>query len=436
MKIAFVHQPVNTISPKGRTGSIEIITYEMARRLARYCDVVVFARKGRNQKEFECDQGVRYRRISTVFDEWHNYLHYGIDKIERFFGINPLSQSIRRILLFRNAKAPLFASFWYYRNYALRVARHLRKEKCDIVHIQTFSQFVPIIRAFNPEIKIVLHMHCEWLTQLDYKMIESRLKYADLIIGVSDYITERIRRRFPQFASRCQTLYNGVDISTFTNENHQSTPNANETKQLLFVGRVSPEKGVHVLLKAFQNVLRQYPHAQLKIVGHQGALPIEYIVALSDDPKEKNLRRFYRTDYISFLKTRLSSSDASHVSFTGTLTHQLVAKLYGGADVCVVPSVVNEPLGMPVIEAMAEGVPVVATKGGGIPEIVADGKTGLLVERGDASALAESILRLLTDGELRNSIVRAGREQAKVFSWDKIAEKLFHLYKTICSAEN
>jgi glycosyltransferase involved in cell wall biosynthesis len=434
MKIAFVHQPVNTISSRYRTGSIEIITYEMARRLAQNCSVVVYAKKWRYQKEFEFDQGVRYRRISTVFDEWHNYLQYGIDKLEKLFGINALSQNIRRVLLFRNAKRPLFASRWYFWNYALQVARHLRNDKCDIVHIQTFSQFVPIIRAFNPEIKIVLHMHCEWLTQLDYEMIESRLKHADLIIGVSDYITEKIRCRFPHFASRCQTLYNGVDINTFVDEKHQSAPNIDDTKQLLFVGRVSPEKGVHVLLEAFKKVLRHHPHAQLKIVGQQGALPIEYIIALSDDSREKDLKRFYRGSYISFLKSQVSSSGESHVSFTGTVAHDLIAKLYSDADVCVVPSVVNEPLGMPVIEAMAEGVPVVATRGGGIPEIVKDGKTGLLVERGDASALSEAILRLLSDGELRSSIVKAGREQAEVFSWDKIVKRLFQLYKTPYSA--
>jgi glycosyltransferase involved in cell wall biosynthesis len=436
MKIAFIHQPINIISPKGRTGSIEIITYEMARRLAPQCDVVVYARKWRYQKEFEYDEGVRYRRISTIFDEWHNYLQYGIDRLEKISGINALNQSIRRVLLFRDAKRPLFASRWYYWNYALQVARHLRKEKCDIVHIQTFSQFVPIIRAFNPEIKIVLHMHCEWLTQLDYRMIESRLKHTDLIIGVSDYITEKIRHRFPQFASRCQTLYNGIDINTFVNENHESAPNTNDTKQLLYVGRVSPEKGVHVLLEAFHNVLRQYPRAQLKIVGQQGALPIEYLVALSDDSREKGLKRFYRGNYISFLKNQLSSSDARHVTFAGTVAHQLIAKLYSDADVCIIPSEVNEPLGMPVIEAMGSGVPVVATRGGGIPEIVVDGKTGLLVERGDASAMAEAILRLLSDEELKNSVARAGRKQARVFSWDKIVKKLFHLYKNICSAED
>jgi glycosyltransferase involved in cell wall biosynthesis len=437
MKIAFVHQPINTISSTDRSGSVEIITYEMARNLAENSDVIVYAKKGRYQKESEYSQGVQYRRISTAFDEWHNYLSYAVGKLERLSGVNALSRNIRRTFFFHNVKRPLFASRWYYWTYALQVARHLRKDKCDIVHIHTFSQFVPIIRALNPKIKIVLHMHCEWLTQLDRAMIESRLRETDLICGVSEYITEKIRRRFPQFAKRCQTVYNGVDVNTFVNENRQSAPKKNDTKQLLFMGRVSPEKGVHVLLEAFQKVLKQYPQVQLKIVGQQDALPIEYLVALSNDPKEIDLKRFYGGNYISYLKNQLSSSEASHVFFIGAVPHRLLTKLYRDADVCVVPSVCNEPCAMPILEAMATGVPVVATKGGGIPELVADGKTGLLVDRDDASALAEAILRLLQDEKLGKSIARAARERAvEFFSWDQSVKKLLRLYKTICSAED
>jgi spore coat protein SA len=319
----------------------------------------------------------------------------------------------------------------------MKVARDLRKEKCDIVHIQTFSQFAPIIRAFNPKIKIVLHMHCEWLTQFDFEMIEDRLRYIDLIIGVSEYITKKIRRRFPHFANRCQTLYNAASINSFGNENHQSTHNRNDVKQLLFVGRVSPEKGVHVILEAFQKVLKQHPNVQLKIVGQEGALPIEYLIALSDDSKEKDLIRFYRGNYLSFLKNQLSSSEASQVSFLGVVPYRLLPKIYRDAHVCVVPSVCDEPGAVPVFEARAMGCPLIATRSGGTPEVVVDERTGLLVERGNASALAEAILRLLSDEELRESIAEAGREQImKFYSWDKCATKLLHLYKTICSAED
>jgi glycosyltransferase involved in cell wall biosynthesis len=437
MRIAFIHQPINTISPADRNGSIEILTYEMARHLACCHDVVVYAKKGRHQKEFEFDQGVHYQRVSTFFDEWHNYLQYAIDRIEKLFGVSSVSQSIRRALLFRNVKRPLFSSRWYYFSYAYKVARKLRKEKFDVVHIHTFSQFVPIVRAFNPKTKIVLHMHCEWLTQLDYKMIESRLKETDLIIGVSDYITEKIRRRFPQFSKRCQTVYNAADVNIFANENRQVAPKKNWTKQVLFVGRVSPEKGVHVLLEAFQIVLSKYSQVQLKIAGPQGSLPIEYLITLSNDSKEKNLIKFYSKNYISYLKNQLSPNEANHVSFLGVIPHRLLPNLYKTADLCVIPSVCNEPGAMPVTEAMAAGVPIIATKSGGIPEMIENGQTGLLVERGDALTMAAAIIRLLFDEKLSESLRKAGREQAlKSFSWEKATKRLLHLYRILYTNED
>ena len=429
MKIALVHQPIGTISPSALGGSIDIWIYEVARRLARSCDVIVYAKKGRHQKRVEYNQGVLYRRISTAVDEWFPYISTAVDKLGRFPGF----RNVRRPLFFRNVKRPLFASSLYYLTYALQVAKELRAEKCDIVHLHNFSQFVPIIRAFNPKIKIVLHMHCEWLTQLDRAMIESRLREVDLVIGCSEYITEKIRRRFPQFAKRCQTIYNGVDFNHFFSENNHSATKKNGVKQLLFVGRNSPEKGLHVLLDAFQIVLERYPQAQLEIVGPQQSAPIEFIVALSDDPKVSDLVSFYGGSYISHLQGKLSSGVASHVSFTGFVSRRQLINCYRDADVFVFPSVWNEPFGMPPIEAMATEVPVVATRVGGITEIVEDGKTGILVEPGDASALAEVILSLLSDKDLRKSMGEAARLRVvELFSWEQIVENLLRQYKNIC----
>jgi glycosyltransferase involved in cell wall biosynthesis len=99
--------------------------------------------------------------------------------------------------------------------------------------------------------------------------------------------------------------------------------------------------------------------------------------------------------------------------------------------------VCNEPGAMPVFEAMACGVPVVATESGGIPEIIADCRTGLLVERADASALAEAILYLLSDDKLRKSMGKAGQERTiKLFSWNQTLKKLLTYYKIISSTED
>ena len=96
----------------------------------------------------------------------------------------------------------------------------------------------------------------------------------------------------------------------------------------------------------------------------------------------------------------------------------------------------GEVLHLSVLEAMAYGKPVVASNVGGIPYVVENGTTGLLFECGNVKELAEKIIVLLRDEELRKKMGEAGRERAKEFTWDKIAEQTVDLYKEILSEHN
>jgi len=419
MKIAFVQQPISTLSLKNIDSSIAIWIYEIARRMAKYHEVAVFARKNKSDKEFELHEGVRYKRIKT--NNADQFVASSFRRLERLFNS-----------VFITLKRPLFSSPLYYFNYYLRVAKYLQYEKYDVVHLHNFPQAVPIIRAFNPHIKIVLEMHCEWLTQLNRKMIESQLKKTDLIVGVSDYITDKIRRSFPKLAYRCKTLLNGVDIDFFANEYRYRDSGKKNGKQLLFVGRVSPEKGIHVLLDAFQIVFKHYPRVHLTIVGEQESLPLTFLIGLSEDVLTRKLAHFQDMNYMSYITSKLSSDLARHVTFTGSIPHRLLTDYYRTADVVVLPSVCNEPCALPLFEAMAASVPVVASRGGGTPEVIVDGKTGLLVERGDASALAEAVQSLISNESLSKSIGEAGRKRTiELFSWDQTVQNLCGLYENM-----
>lgn len=436
MKIAIINQPIGrqiNLPWDGRGSSINIWIYEAAHRLAKNCEIIVYTKKDlwdlirTRSKKVEYDRGVKYRRIYTFLDSWFTLLSKTVEKIKRFPGLRML----RYILFFRNIKRPLFASSLYYFTYALQVAKDLKKEKCDIAHIINFSQFVPIIRAFNPEIKIILHMRCDWLTQLDSEMVKKRLKKVDLVLGNSEYITNKIRLFFPEFANRCQTVYNAVDIDYFSS-NKRYYVKKNDVKRLLYVGRISPEKGLHVLLDAFKKVIEIYPKTQLYLVGPSNIPPIEFIVPFSNDPKVFNLASYYKINYLSYLHDKLSADVANQVSFTGEVPHIELIDFYRDADIFIFPSVWEEPFGIPIIEAMATGVPVIATRVGGIPEIIEDGKTGILVEPNDATELAEAIIKLLSDEELRKSLRNAARKRAiEIFSWDQIVKKLLYHYKNI-----
>ena len=131
-------------------------------------------------------------------------------------------------------------------------------------------------------------MHCEWLSQLHARTIERRLRHADLIVGCSDYITDKVRERFPQHAARCVTIYNGVADA------RPATPAARggKTVELLNVGRVSPEKGLHVLLEALEQVVAVHPEVRLTILGEESPVPSEFAVEISDDPVVRRPRAF------------------------------------------------------------------------------------------------------------------------------------------------
>ena len=116
----------------------------------------------------------------------------------------------------------------------------------------------------------------------------------------------------------------------------------------------------------------------------------------------------------------------------GGVPHQNVVDYYQNADVFVFTSVWDEPFGIPMVEAMACGLPIVAANGGAVPEIVEDGKTGIWVERGNATELADALLRLMEDDELRKSMGKAGRDRVgKLFTWDLTAAKLLGYYQNL-----
>ena len=441
MKIAIVNQPFGTIPLPwtGQGGSIDIWTYEVARRLAKSCDVTVYTRKDKGQKEVELDQNVRYRRIPTTFDEWYPRLSYILKSLENKSITSAFARTVTHLFFFRVTNRPFFASTLYYLHYALQVAKDIRSEKCNIVHIFNFSQLAPIIRAFNPKTKIVLNMRCEWLTVLDQRMIKERLRYVNLLIGCSGYIINSIRRSLPEFRERCTLPIetNGVDVDVFVSKDARNEQKKNKEKQLLFVGRISPEKGLHVLLEAFQKVVERYPETHLKIVGPiYGLLPRDFLLTLSNSKHIQNLSAFYDStgnSYFSFLQKQLSSLDiANNVTFTGFVPNSKVLDYYQAADILINPSF-SESFGRSLIEAMACEVPVVATKIGGMQEIVEHDKTGFLVEPGDASALAEAILCLILNEDLRKSMGKASRKRiVQLFSWEKVVENLLCEYNNIC----
>jgi glycosyltransferase involved in cell wall biosynthesis len=202
-------------------------------------------------------------------------------------------------------------------------------------------------------------------------------------------------------------------------------------KRVLFVGRISPEKGLHVLLEAFQQIARTYPDVELEIVGPKAAPPVAFIFKLSNDPTVAGLMAHCNGDYLTALEERVPAELRQRVSFSGAIPHSVLAARYAAADIYVQPSLI-EAFPLPIPEAMAAGVPVVGTRVGGIPEAITDGVTGRLVDSNDAEALAEAIVDLLRDEPSRRSMGQSARARAlERFSWEHVAENLLGVYESM-----
>jgi len=258
-------------------------------------------------------------------------------------------------------------------------------------------------------------MHCEWLIQLDRRLMARRLRHADAILGVSDHITEPIRRRFPEYADRCQTVYNGVDVG-----DPPPSRAGRDTVTLLHVGRISPEKGHHDLVAALNRVIHERPEVRLVLVGEESVIPIDWAVAISPDPVIRGLERFYGSSYLAQVERAMSPELAERTTFTGRIGHRETAQHYAAADIFVFPSYF-EAMPVPPIEAMAAGLPVITAPAGGAKESVRAGETGVFVERGDPEALARAIVELVEDPERRARLGAAGRARAvECFSWESV----------------
>lgn len=209
---------------------------------------------------------------------------------------------------------------------------------------------------------------------------------VSVFVAPSEFMRVSVAGRLP--AGSVQVLHNGVDTTA-------RRPSFRDEGYALYLGRLSPEKGVETLLAAHAGLAGRVP---LRIAG--------------TGPLEAELR---------------ARHPAAH--WLGHLSGEELARTLAGASLVVVPSEWYENCPMSVLEAMACGKPVVASAIGGIPELVADGVTGLLFPPGDRDALAERLARLMGDPALRRSQGAAARERAEQrFSLARHNTALLRLY--------
>ena len=314
MKIAIVAHPQNVFPPAG--GSVARVIWESARRLPPQCQVTIFSRRASGLGKSSCHEGLLLRRVAVTFDE--QIVLRLVSYLRRFLGLEQF------------AWARGYFYFWF----IVKVALCIRRRGFDLVHLHNYTHFATIMRWLNPTVPIVLHMHCHWLMELDRGMAARRLAAVDAIVSPCASLHDQTRARFSEHAAKCLVVHNGVDHRFFHKKRAASFSGngcGRQHQQILFVGRITPEKGVHVLLEAMAIVQRAFPEAALLLAGGDFLTPAS-MHARADGVYQKleGLKRDYR-GYLHQQITRLGLA----AQFVGYKSSAELTEYYSQARVVV-----------------------------------------------------------------------------------------------------
>jgi glycosyltransferase involved in cell wall biosynthesis len=203
---------------------------------------------------------------------------------------------------------------------------------------------------------------------------------------------------------------NAVDLQLFSAANGHATDRPSEALRVGCAGQWSAGKGIPELLEAWRTVKSVVPNAELYLAGGPGLWKSVAIVP--------------QVEEAAALVRDLECQGLLHC--VGTLPRSCMPAFWRSLDVAVMPSL-SESFGLVALEALACGVPVVSTTAGGLKEIAVDGESGLFVPPGDSAALAQALLTLLTNDQLRLRLAQGARRRAQAFSLERRSRELLQV---------
>lgn len=299
-------------------------------------------------------------------------------------------------------------------SYARRAARRIDKIRPDIVHVHNAPDLFAEIRRLSAwkSARYILHMQNE--------MRVRGLRADELLVADSEYLKSWYAAHLPGVAVSVVT--NGVDLSLYepawttdpdTRHLRATYHLPPDKKVILYVGRISPEKGPLDLVLAFRELLKRRQDIFLLLVGEMRT------GAVSDR----------RVEYGRKIQQACAEL-AGGCRHVGVVNPADMHKIYPVSDLVVVPSRFEEPFGMVAIEAMAAGVPVLAASKGGLREFVIPGQTGFLIENTENHDLfARQMDELLNQPEALDKIRRQARRYVEQYhGWDTVARQTEEQY--------
>ncbi|SEH45426.1 Glycosyltransferase involved in cell wall bisynthesis [Halopenitus malekzadehii] len=286
--------------------------------------------------------------------------------------------------------------------------RVLREFQPDIVHAHNrffYTSVLAAVYSICADYKLVTTLHlgdigmisgfggvaAKTFEQTISRFVISRSEQVICVSAAAELIAQSLG------ANRTVVIRNVVDINEFS-------PNSINGKSLLYIGRFVHNNGIQDLLTALPSILDSHPDAEIHLVG-SGPLEEEVLATIESSGLSDSVTTYDYVDDIS--------------------------EMYDRASVFCRPSY-SEGLPLTMLEAMASGVPPVVTAIAGVPEVVTDYETGVLLEPGNPDEVAQAVIELFDDAELRARLAKNSREYiTENLTWEQRTEKVIEVYSQV-----
>jgi len=275
----------------------------------------------------------------------------------------------------------------------------------DIIHAHDWITFGAGLRIKNSTGKpLVVHVHSletdragEGIRNSIYHLEKEALGTADRIFSVSHFTKDQIVKHYGVDPSKIHVVHNGIDPGDMPRKSHEL-----RDKYVVFLGRLTHQKGPEFLLETAEKVTKVYPR-------------VKFVVAGTGD------------QFAHILETSAYKKLGSKFIFAGFLSKAKVDELLSMADVYFMPSV-SEPFGITALEAAQHHVPTVLSSQSGAAEVM---KSSLKADFWDTDKYANYIYALLKYGPLNKQLSESAKAELEELTWDHTAKKIFNVYQQL-----
>lgn len=377
--------------PPMTVGGLARHVYDLTRHLvSEECEVHLVTTAIGDYPQYEVVEGVHVHRVKVLQPDGGEFIHFA-------FQLNLMMLDKCRRLI--DEEGYLFDVIHAHDWLVAQVAKTLK----HLYNLPLIATIHATEHGRNAGIYTDLQRHIhnlEW--ELTYESAR--------VIVCSTYMRKELETVFSLPTDKIDVLPNGVDRKLLQvpmkeiSLGHEANAQIH-APSIVFIGRLVQEKGVHLLLSAATEVLREFPNATFSIVGSG-----------------------------SYQSTLMAQADqlgiSNHVHFAGFVTDDVRNRTLSGADVAVFPSL-YEPFGIVALEAMATGTPVIVADVGGLSDIVQHAHNGLKMYANDIASLAEQIKVLLRDKQFAESLAHVAQTELIRYDWAKISSDTKKIYERV-----